>query len=164
MLANAVKEIAPATMSLVDVPIGDLPHYNQDLETDSPPPAWTAFRKLVGGTDAVLIVTPEYNRGMPGALKNAIDVGTRPWGHSVWNGRPTAVMSISPGPLGAMASHQQVRHTLSVINSPTVPGPEVYLHSAASLFNEQGKLISDGAKEAVLQLLKSFEVWIGRFK
>jgi chromate reductase len=151
-------------MSLVDIPIGDLPLYNQDLETDSPPPAWTAFRKLAGGTDAMLIVTPEYNRGMPGALKNAIDVGTRPWGHSVWNGKPTAVMSISPGPLGAMSSHQQVRHTLSVINSPTVPGPEVYLHSAASLFNEAGKLTNDGAREVILQLLKAFEVWIGRFK
>ena len=164
MLANAVKEIAPSNMSLVDIGIGDLPLYNQDLETDSPPPAWTTFRKAVAGTDAVLFVTPEYNRGMPGALKNAIDVGTRPWGHSVWNGKPTAVMSLTPGPLGAMSSHQQLRHTLSVINSPTLPGPEVYMPGAASLFNEAGKLTNEATKDIILQLLKAFEVWIARFK
>ncbi len=164
LMAQAVKEIAPSTMTFVDISIGELPLYNQDLETATPPPAWTTFRTLVGGTDGVLFVTPEYNRGMPGALKNAIDVGTRPWGHSVWNGKPTAVISLTPGPLGAMSAHQQLRLTLSVINSPTLPGPEVYMPGAATLFNEAGKLTNEGTKEILLTLLQGFEVWIARFK
>ncbi len=164
LMAQAVKEIAPASMSFVDIGIGDLPLYNQDLETSTPPPAWTAFRTQVAGTDGVLFVTPEYNRGMPGALKNAIDVGTRPWGHSVWNGKPTAVISLTPGPLGAMSAHQQLRLTMSVINSPTLPGPEVYMPGAAGLFDEAGKLTNEGTKEILLTLLQGFEVWIARFK
>jgi chromate reductase len=164
LMAQAVKEIAPSTMSFVEIGIGDLPLYNADLETSTPPPAWTTFRTQVAGTDGVLFVTPEFNRGMPGALKNAIDVGTRPWGHSVWNGKPTAVISLTPGPLGAMSAHQQLRLTLSVINSPTLPGPEVYMPGAASLFNEAGKLTNEGTKEILLTLLREFEVWIARFK
>lgn len=163
LLAEAVKQIGPASLTFTDIPIGDLPLYNQDLETDSPPPAWTAFRKLVGAQDGVLFVTPEYNRGMPGALKNAIDVGTRPWGHSVWSHRPTAVISLTPGPLGAMAAHQQLRHTLSAINSPTLPGPEVYMPGAATLFDDAGKLKNEDTKKILTTLLHAFETWIGRF-
>ena len=164
LLAEATKEIAPPTMSFVDIGIGDLPLYNADLETATPPPAWTTFRTLVAGTDGVLFVTPEFNRGMPGALKNAIDVGSRPWGHSVWNGKPAAVMSITPGPLGAMSAHQQVRLILSTINSPVLPGPEVYMPGAAGLFNEAGKLTNEDTKKIVLTLLQAFETWIARFK
>jgi len=164
LLAENVKELAPQAWVLSDIGIGDLPLYNQDLETATPPPAWTTFRNQVGATDAVLFITPEYNRGMPGALKNAIDVGTRPWGKSVWNGRPTAVMSLTPGPLGAMAAHQQLRLTLSVINSPTLPGPEVYMPGAAGLFDEAGKLKSPETRQIVTNLLQAFETWIGRFK
>ena len=162
-LANAVHELAPSTWRVSHIGIAELPLYNQDLETASPPPAWTAFRSGVGRASAVLVITPEYNRGMPGALKNALDVGSRPWGQSVWNGKPTAVMSLTPGPLGAMAAHQQVRHTLSVLNSPTLPGPEVYLHSAAGLFDERGKLVNDDTRKIVTTLLAAFETWINRF-
>ena len=137
LMAQAVKQLAPASLAFTDIGIGELPLYNQDLETDSPPPAWTTFRQQVGATDAVLFVTPEYNRGMPGALKNAIDVGSRPWGKSVWKGRPTAVISVTPGALGAMAAHQQLRHTLSVLESPALPGPEVYIPGAAGLFDDE---------------------------
>jgi chromate reductase, NAD(P)H dehydrogenase (quinone) len=164
MLAGAVKELAPQSWAVTDVAIGDLPLYNQDLETDSPPPAWTRFRSEVGASDGVLFITPEYNRGMPGALKNAIDVGSRPWGKSVWSGRPTAVISITPGALGAMTAHQHVRHTMSTINSPTLPGPEVYIHSAASLFDESGKLTNAETRKIVTSLLEAFDKWIPRFK
>ncbi len=163
MLANAVEELAPSSWRVSQIGIGELSLYNQDLETANPPPAWTAFRSEVSRVSAVLFITPEYNRGMPGALKNAFDVGSRPWGHSVWNGKPTAVMSLTPGPLGAMAAHQQVRHTLSVLNSPTLPGPEVYLHSAAGLFDEHGKLANDDTRKIVTTLLAAFENWINRF-
>jgi len=164
MLGEAAKGLAPSSWTIRDIGIGDLPLYNMDLETDTPPPAWTTFRKAVAGSDGVLFVTPEFNRGMPGALKNAIDVGSRPWGHSVWNHKPTAVMSLTPGPLGAMAAHQQLRHTLSVLNSPTLPGPEVYMPGAATLFDEQGKLKSDDTKKIVTTLLQAFDKWIGHFK
>jgi chromate reductase len=164
LMAQAVKESAPSTLVFSDVSIGDLPLYNEDLETDSPPPAWTSFRSQIGQTDAVLFVTPEYNRGMPGALKNAIDVGSRPWGKSVWKGRPTAVISVTPGPLGAMSAHQQLRHTLSVIDSPTLPGPEVYVPGAASLFEESGKLKNDDTRKILKTFLQAFETWIGRFR
>lgn len=163
MMGEAVKTLAPPSMSFVDIGIGDLPLYNQDLETDTPPAAWTTFRSLVAGTNAVLFVTPEYNRGMPGALKNAIDVGTRPWGHSVWSAKPTAVMSLTPGPLGAMAAHQQLRLTLSVLNSPVLPGPEVYMPGAANLFDDAGKLKNADTQKIVTSLLQGFETWIGRF-
>ena len=101
----------------------------------------------------MLFVTPEYNRGMPGAVKMRIDVGSRPWGKSVWNGKPTAVISLTPGPLGAMSAHQQLRLTMSVINSPTLPGPEVYMPGAAGLFDAAGKLTNEGTKEILLTLL-----------
>lgn len=162
-LERAAMELAPSAWKTTDIVIGDLPLYNQDLETDSPPPAWTTFRTAMAQTDAVLIVTPEYNRGMPGALKNAFDVGSRPWGKSIWNGRPSAVISLTPGALGAMSAHQQVRHTLSILNSPTMPGPEVYLHSAASLFDESGKLKSAETRDILTRFLAAFDVWIKRF-
>jgi chromate reductase len=162
-LGRAVMELAPSSWKTTDIPIGDLPLYNQDLETDNPPPAWTAFRAAIARTDGVLLITPEYNRGMPGALKNAFDVGSRPWGHSIWNGRPSAVISMTPGALGAMSAHQQVRHTLSILNSPTMPGPEMYLHSAASLFDANGKLTNAELRDLLKSFLAAFEVWIGRF-
>jgi len=164
LMAEAAKPLAPPALSFIDIGIGELPLYNQDLETATPPPAWTAFRSLAGQTDGVLFVTPEYNRGMPGALKNALDVGSRPWGHSVWKGRPTAVISITPGALGAMAAHQQLRHTLSILDSPTMPGPEVYLPNAASLFDDAGHLASAETKEFITNFLQGFDTWIDRFK
>jgi chromate reductase len=164
MLGNASKELAPSSWTVVDIAIGELPHYNQDLETDTPPPTWTTFRQEVGGCDGILFITPEYNRGMPGALKNAIDVGTRPWGKSVWSGKPTAAMSMTPGPLGAMAAHQNLRHTMSCINSPLMPGPEIYMPNAASLFDDAGKLKNEDTKKIVVSFLQSFDAWIGRFK
>jgi chromate reductase, NAD(P)H dehydrogenase (quinone) len=162
LLADAVAEIKPPSWTLSDIAIGALPLYNQDLETASAPPAWTVFRSQVSRTDAVLFITPEYNRGMPGALKNALDVGSRPWGASVWNAKPTAVISLTPGPLGAMAAHQQLRHTLSVLNSPTLPGPEMYLHTAAGLFDDAGKLHNTEAREIIKAFLAAFETWINR--
>jgi chromate reductase, NAD(P)H dehydrogenase (quinone) len=164
LLANAAKELVPPSWTVSDIGIGELPLYNQDLETDSPPTAWTKFRSQVAATDGVLFVTPEYNRGMPGALKNAIDVGTRPWGQSVWNGKPTAVISLTPGPLGAMSAHQQLRHTLSVINSPTLPGPEVYMPNAAALFDSAGKLQNEDTRKILTTLIQAFDVWIRRFR
>src|SRR6266704_6693919 len=100
MLANALMSLAPSSMKLETVEIGQLPFFNQDLETDSTPAQWTTFRQRIKSADAVLFVTPEYNRSVPAVLKNAIDVGSRPYGQSAWDGKPGAVISVSPGAIG----------------------------------------------------------------
>ena len=102
-IAKAIAAVAPAHLQFDFVDIGGLPHFNPDLEP-APPEAWTAFRDQVRGADAVLFVTPEYNRALPGVLKNAIDVGSRPYGQSVWNGKPAAVVSNSPGAIGGFGA------------------------------------------------------------
>lgn len=164
LLSQAVQEIAQPALKLTEIGIGELPFYNQDLETDTPPAQWVAFRHQVRRNDAILFITPEYNRGMPGAVKNAIDVGSRPMKDSVWNGRPTAVISLTPGKLGAMAGNQQLRQTLSVIGSPVLPRPEAYIGNAAALFDDKGKLSSDETRKFLGKALADFETWIGRFK
>jgi len=162
MLARALPELSPPSMQFTTIEIGALPLYNQDLETANPPAAWTEFRQGVIATDALMFVTPEYNRGIPGALKNAIDVGSRPWGYSAWNGRPAGVISITPGALGAMAAHHQLRQVMYGVNLVVMAYPEAYLPDAATLFDESGKLVSPETREFLAGLLRSFEQWIDR--
>lgn len=164
MLSHSLAELAPSSFKLTEIGIGELPLYNQDLETDTPPPAWTTFRNQVGSSEAILFITPEYNRGMPAAVKNAIDVGTRPPKQSVWRGKPAAVISLTPGRLGAMAAHQQLRLSLSVIGVPVMPAPEIYLAEAGKLFDSNGKLVSDDTRKLLTSMLSDFDTWIDRFK
>jgi chromate reductase, NAD(P)H dehydrogenase (quinone) len=160
LMAHALPELAPPSLSLAEIEIGALPLYNQDLETESPPPAWTAFRSQVKACDAILFLTPEYNRSMPGALKNAMDVGSRPWGHSAWNGKPAAVISMSPGALGGMAANHHLRQVLMAVNLSVMPYPEAYLFAVASLFNDSGRLVSEETRQFLSTFLQSFEQWI----
>lgn len=164
MLSRAIVEIAPPSFKLTEIGIGELPLYNQDLETDTPPPAWTTFRNQVKSSDAILFITPEYNRGMPGGVKNAIDVGSRPPKQSSWRGKPAAVISLTPGKLGAMGSHHQLRLTLSVLGVPVMPMPEIYLAEAGKLFDADGKLVSEDTIKLLTSMLNDFDTWIGRFK
>ncbi len=105
LMARALPELAPSSLQFFAIEIGDLPFYNEDLETGSPPAPWTRFRQQVRRADGILFITPEYNRSIPGALKNALDVGSRPWGQSAWDGKPAAVIGQSPGALGAWPPH-----------------------------------------------------------
>ena len=146
MMANAAREVAPASLELVDIAIGDLPLYNQDLETDAPPAAWKRFRDEMGRCDAVLFVTPEYNRSVPGALKNAIDVGSRPYGQSVWGGKPAAVISVSPGALAAFGANQHLRQSFVFLDMPALQQPEAYIGGAGNLFDEQGRFKNDDTR------------------
>lgn len=164
MLSRSIQEIAPASFKFSEIGIGELPLYNQDLETDTPPPAWTTLRNQVKSSDAILFITPEYNRGMPAAVKNAIDVGTRPSKQSVWRGKPAAVISLTPGKFGAMAANQQLRSSLSVIGVPVMPVPEVYLADAGKLFDANGKLVNEDTIKLLTQMLSDFDTWIGRLK
>lgn len=164
LLSQAVCEIAPPSMKLSEISIGELPFYNQDLETATPPTQWVSFRNQVRESDAILFITPEYNRGMPGALKNAIDVASRPSKESVWRGKPAAVISLTPGKFGAMAAHQQLRLALSVIGVPVMPSPELYLAGAGELFDGNGKLVREETRKLLTSALNDFDTWIGRFK
>lgn len=164
LLAQAVTGLAPPSLLFSEIAIGELPLYNQDLETGTPPAAWQVFRERVRETAGVLFITPEYNRGVPAALKNAIDVGSRPWGHSVWSGKPAAVISLTPGLFGGMSANQQLRMFLSVLRAPVMPHPEGYIAGAAGLFNERGELQNTDVRALVSGLLLGFEAWIGRFE
>jgi chromate reductase len=160
MLARALPELSPASFRYTQIEIGALPLYNQDLETATPPAPWTEFRQAIIASAALVFVTPEYNRGIPGGLKNAIDVGSRPWGQSAWDGKPAAVISITPGALGAMASNHQLRQVLYGVNVAAMAYPEAYIPGAAALFDESGKLMSRETREFLSGVMQSYERWI----
>jgi chromate reductase len=162
MLARALPELSPASLRFQPIEIGELPLYNQDLETDTPPPAWAQFRRQVISSDAILFVTPEYNRSMPGAVKNALDVGSRPWGKSAWNGKPAGVISLTPGALGAMAANHHLRQVLLAVNLAAMPYPEAYIPGAAKLFDEQGALVQADTRDFLMTFMQSFQKWAGR--
>jgi chromate reductase len=162
MVANTAREVAPQGLELVDVGIGELPLYNQDLESEAAPAAWKKFRDEMRACDAVLFATPEYNRSVPGLLKNAIDVGSRPYGHSVWSGKPAAVISVSPGALGAFGANQHIRQSFVFLDMPVLQQPEAYIGNAAKLFDEQGRMTNADTREFVRKFMAAFGEWIGK--
>ena len=141
--AQALARLAPDNLALEPVEIGDLPLYDEDLEGEAVPAAWTRFRDRVKAADAVLFVTPEYNRSVPGLLKNAVDVGSRPYGHSVWNGKPAAVMSTSMGALGGFGANHHLRQTLVFFDMPVLQQPEAYVGNSHALFDSDGHLADE---------------------
>lgn len=158
-VANALVELAPEGLKLRIVEIGQLPIYNQD-EDVNPPSAWTAFRERIGAADAVLFVTPEHNRSVPAALKNAIDVGSRPYGKSAWSGKPGAVVSASPGGIGGFGANHHLRQSLVFLNVPAMAQPEAYIGGADKLFDANGKLANDGTRTFLHSFMQSYERWI----
>ena len=160
-LANALRGLAPPSLALQIVEIGGLPLYNQD-EDAAPPAAWTEFRQKIASADAVLFVTPEYNRSVPAALKNAIDVGSRPYGKSAWSGKPGAVISVSPGVLGAFGANHHLRQSLVFLNVPAMQQPEAYLGGADNYFAPDGSIAIDSTREFLVNYLLAFDAWIAR--
>ena len=160
MLANALISLAPSSLKLGIVDIGQLPLYNEDLDTDPPPAQWTAFRQLIKAADAVLFVTPEYNRSVPAALKNALDVGSRPYGHSVWDRKPGAIVSGSPGAIGAFGANHHLRQSLVFLNVPAMQQPEVYVSHVDKLFDEVGNLVNEGTSKLLQQFMQTFAIWV----
>lgn len=163
-IANAIAGLAPAGTTFEQIPIGDLPFYNEDLETDSPPKQWVEFRQRVQAADAVLFVTPEYNRSVPGVLKNAIDVASRPYGHSVFDGKPAAVVSSSIGNIAGFGANHHLRQSLVFLNMPVLQQPEAYIANAGSLFDEGGKLKSESTEKFLRGFVEKFVQWIGKAK
>jgi chromate reductase len=162
MMAHALAEVAPASLKLEIVEIGQLPLYNPDDDTGSPPAAWATFRQKAKGANAVLFVTPEYNRSVPAPLKNAIDVGSRPYGQSVWDGKPGAVVSVSPGAIGGFGANHHLRQSCVFLNIPAMQQPEAYIGGAAELFDAGGKLKNDTTREFLKKFMDSFAAWIDK--
>jgi chromate reductase, NAD(P)H dehydrogenase (quinone) len=158
-MANALREVAPAALALEIVEIGQLPLYNQDLDAD-PPPAWKEFRARVKKADGVIFVTPEYNRSVPAPLKNAIDVGSRPYGQSVWDKKPAAIVSVSPSALGGFGANHHLRQSFVFLNMPTMPQPEAYIGGADKLFDAAGKLTNESTRSFVTKLMEAFAQWV----
>lgn len=158
-VANVLATLAPASLKLEIIEIGQLPLYNQDDDA-SPPAAWTAFRQQVKSADAVLFVTPEYNRSVPAALKNALDVGSRPYGQSVWDRKPGAVISVSPSAIGGFGANHHLRQSLVFLNVPAMQQPEAYIGGAAHLFDDTGKLVNDSTRDFLQKFVQAFADWI----
>jgi chromate reductase len=140
--------------------IGQLPLYNQDLDGENPPAAWFSFRGQIKSADAVLFVTPEYNRSVPGGLKNALDVASRPYGKNVWDGEPGAVISVTPGALGGFGANHHLRQSLVFLNVPAMQQPEAYIGGAANLFDAEGNLTSESTRDFLRKFAQSFAAWI----
>ncbi len=158
--AQALEKLAPDNLSFQFIEIGDLPLYNEDLETADAPEAWTRFRKEVANNDAILFLTPEYNRSVPAALKNALDVGSRPYGSSVWSGKPAAIMSVSPGAIGGFGANHHLRQSLVFLDMPLLQQPEAYVGGGFNLFDDQGDFQNEGTQAFFQTFVDSFARWI----
>lgn len=160
-VAEAMHGLAPAGLDTRFIEIGTLPLYNFDLEAD-PPPEWRRFRDDIRAADAVLFVTPEYNRSVPGVLKNAIDVGSRPKEASAWSSKPAGIVSVSPGAIGAFGANHHLRQSLVFLDMPTMQQPEAYVGQAATLFGDDGALADESTRDFLTGFMAAFAGWIER--
>lgn len=162
-LARALVKMTSAGggLTLTEIPIGGLPLYNRDLDADYPPEA-REFKAAVERVDALMFVTPEYNRSIPGALKNAIDWGSRPWGQNSFAHKPSAVIGTSPGAVGTAVGQQHLRSILSFVNSPELAQPEAYIQFHEGLISDTGDVSNPSTAEFLQGWLNAFEVFIGK--
>ena len=160
-IAKVAMALAPASLAMDMIDISQLPLYNQDDdEGGAVPPAWSTFRQSMKPYDGVLFVTPEYNRSLPGVLKNAIDVGSRPYGSSIWGGKAGAVISVSPGAIGGFGANHHLRQTMVFLDVPCMQQPEVYIGNAAKLFDADGNLTNDNTKHLLQKFMAAFAHWV----
>jgi chromate reductase, NAD(P)H dehydrogenase (quinone) len=163
-MALALRALAPAPLKLDLVEIGHLPFYNQELDADGSAgaEAYRPFRQRIARADGVLFVTPEYNRTIPAVVKNAIDIGSRPYGKSVWSGKSAGVISVSMGALGGFGANQDLRRLLANVDMPTMQQPEAYIANGGGLFDEGGAIAVDATRAFLTQYLTSFAAWTRR--
>jgi chromate reductase len=160
-ISKAICELAAPQLTFTPIEIGQLPPYNSDLEA-APPREWLALRGAVAAADGVLFATPEYNRSIPGALKNAIDVGSRPYGKSVWAGKPAAVVSQSSGAIGGFGANHHLRQCLAYVDMPCLNQPEMYIGNSAALWDDKGQLVAS-TRELFQTFVTAFTSWVDRF-
>ena len=160
-IARSICALRGDNLDCSMVQIGDLELYNQDIDTDDPPASWKRFRDEVGTADGILFCTPEYNRGVPGVLKNAIDIGSRPYGKSVFDQKPAAIVSASPGSIGGFGANHQLRQACVFLNMPVMQQPEAYLgHVGDDAFDTDGCLKDGPLKDLVTKLAHAFHDWV----
>ncbi len=161
--AQELIALAPPSLEFEVAEIGDLALYNQDLDDAGTPPApWTRFREQLANADGVLFVSPEYNRSMPATIKNAIDVGSRPWGKSIWNGKAAAIVTASPGGVGGFGANHSIRQALVALNVAAMPAPEAYIGNAANLLGPDGRVNNDQTREVLTKFITAFADWVGK--
>jgi chromate reductase, NAD(P)H dehydrogenase (quinone) len=159
-MARAICQIRDDNLDCSIVEIGDLPLYNQDDDAN-PPEAYVRFRQQIVEADGVLFVSPEYNRGIPGVLKNAIDAGSRPYGQSAFDKKPAAIVTVSPGAIGGFGANHQIRQAAVFLNMPVMQQPEAYLgHVTDSSFDESGSLNEGPLKQLVTSIAHAFHDWV----
>jgi chromate reductase len=160
-VANALAKLAPQSLKLDVTTLHDVSFFNQDLEA-APPADWVAFREKLHKSNGVLFITPEYNRSIPGVLKNAIDVGSRPYGKSSFLGKPIGIISNSPGPLGGVNAAKHLQNVLPGISGPIMGQPETYLTGVGDAFNDKGELVKEALQKVLQQYLDAFAVFVDR--
>lgn len=159
-VAQAVVKLAPADFTFKEVAIAALPLYNQDADGHEED-AVLQFRQEIAASDAIMFATPEYNRSMPGVLKNALDQGSRPWGKSVWAGKPAAVIGVSPGIMGTALAQQHLKSVLSFLSMPTLCQPEIYLQFKEGLLDASGN-IGEASKGFLQGFMDAYTAWVRR--
>ena len=162
-IANALAKLAPDNLKPEVVTLNDISFFNQDLEA-APPADWLAFRDKLQKSDGVLFVTPEYNRSIPGVLKNAVDIASRPYGQSSFNGRPVGIISNSPGALGGVSAAKHLQQILPGISGPIMQQPETYLSAVGDAFNEAGELTKDSLRDFLKAYVTAFAAWVAQHK
>lgn len=150
---------APKSLNMEIIEIGQLPFFNQD-EEESPPQAWVQFRKAIKPLDGFLLITPEYNRSVPAVLKNALDVGSRPYGENLWSGKPCAIISSSIGAMGGFGANHHLRQSMVFLNAPCMQQPEAYLSFVDKLFDDKGNMNNEGTKTFLSQFMQAFLTWV----
>lgn len=160
--AHEVMALAPPSLLLDIVEIDGLQLFNEDLEGNgtSAPEAWSRFRQSIAPKDGVLFFTPEYNRSVPGVLKNAIDIGSRPYGESVWAGKPAAIVSVSPGATGGFGANHHLRQSMVFLDMPLLQQPEAYIGGASKLLGPDGKFNNEGTRQFMKKFIDAFAAWV----
>lgn len=160
--ARAMMAVAPESLTLELVDISSLPMFNEDLEAN-PPREWEVLREQIRAADAFLFFTPEYNRSVPAVLKNAIDVGSRPYGENSWDGKPGGVVSVSIGNISGFGASHHLRQSLVFVNVATMAQPEAYIGGASELFNESGELTNESTRGFLKTYIEAFAQWVDNF-
>lgn len=158
-VANALAKLAPATLKLEVITPHGISFFNQDLEA-APPADWLAFRDKLQKSNAVLFVTPEYNRSIPGVLKNAIDVGSRPYGKSSFLGKPVGIVSNAPGTLGGVNAAKHLQQILPGIAGSIMGQPEIYLNGIGDAFDDKGQLTKESLQKVLQQYIDAFAAFV----
>ena len=159
---DAIK-MQPDSLELEIVEIGNLAHYNEDLDNGNPPAEWVEFRRKIKEADGYLFFTPEYNRSISGVLKNAIDVGSRPYGQNSWGGKPGAIVSSSIGAIGGALANHALRQPMVFVDVIMMQQPEAYIGNTMTLFDENGDIANPETRQFLNDWLKAFEAWVHKF-